>query len=64
MGHFLLPQHLLPFPTDCVVACVNLQVFPQRDTCKSERHPRPGVLFSIHPCPALMLMGSLIAVYY
>lgn len=37
-----------PFPTDCVVACVNLQVTPQRDTCKCEHHPRTGVLFSIN----------------
>lgn len=24
-----------PFPTDCVAACVNLQVTPQRDPCKN-----------------------------
>lgn len=29
-------------------ACVNLQVTPQRDTCRCEHHPRTGVLFPIN----------------
>lgn len=58
-----MAEWIVYFPTDCVVACVNLQVTPQRDTCKCEHHPRTGVLFSINLTPTMMLMVLVIAVY-